>query len=54
MGMPHGRGANLLFFNTEAFPDGIDSWGPMFEGGTVCRWSVSVYDSPIYIADAAV
>ena len=54
MGMPHGRGANLLVFNTEAFPDGLDSWSVMFDGGTVADQAVSVYDSPIYIADAAV
>ncbi len=54
MGMPHGRGANLLFFNTEAFPDGIDSWGPMFEAGSAADGAISIYDSPIYIADAAV
>ena len=24
MGIPHGRGANLLVYNTEAFPDGLD------------------------------
>ena len=53
MGIPHGRGANLLVFNTEAFPDGLDSWGVMFDGGTVADAAVSVYDSPIYIADAA-
>jgi putative spermidine/putrescine transport system substrate-binding protein len=54
MGIPHGRGANLLFFNTEAFPDGLTSWGPMFESGSVADGAISIYDSPIYIADAAV
>ncbi len=53
MGIPHGRGANLLVYNTEAFPDGLDSWSVMFDGGTVADGAVSVYDSPIYIADAA-
>ena len=53
-GMPHGRGANLLVYNTEAFPDGLDSWSVMFDGGTDADGAVSVYDSPIYIADAAV
>ena len=53
-GVPHGRGANLLVFNTEAFADGApDSWGVMFDGGTPADGAVSVYDSPIYIADAA-
>lgn len=53
-GMPHGRGANLLVYNNEAFADGApDSWGVMFDGGTPADGAVSVYDSPIYIADAA-
>jgi putative spermidine/putrescine transport system substrate-binding protein len=53
-GIPHGRGANLLVYNTEAFADGApDSWSVMWEGGTVADGAVSVYDSPIYIADAA-
>jgi putative spermidine/putrescine transport system substrate-binding protein len=53
MGMPHGRGANVLVYNTEAFPDGLDTWSPMWDGGTVADGAVSIYDSPIYIADAA-
>jgi len=53
MGMPHGRGANVLVYNTEAFPDGLDSWSAMWDGGTVADGVVSVYDSAIYIADAA-
>ena len=53
MGIPHGRGANLLFFNTEAFPDGLDSWSVMWEAGSAAEGAVSVYDSPIFIADAA-
>jgi putative spermidine/putrescine transport system substrate-binding protein len=53
MGIPHGRGANLLVWNTEAFPDGLDSWSVMWEPGSPADGAVSVYDSPIYIADAA-
>jgi putative spermidine/putrescine transport system substrate-binding protein len=53
-GVPHGRGANLLVYNTEAFADAApDSWGVMFDGGTPADGTISVYDSPIYIADAA-
>jgi putative spermidine/putrescine transport system substrate-binding protein len=53
-GIPHGRGANLLVYNTEAFADGApDSWSVMFEPGSPADGAVSVYDSPIYIADAA-
>lgn len=53
-GIPHGRGANLLVWNTETFGDEApDSWSVMFEGGAPSDGAVSVYDSPIYIADAA-
>ena len=52
-GIPHGRGANLLVFNTEAFPEAPDSWGAMFVPGGPADGAISVYDSPIYIADAA-
>ena len=53
-GMPHGRGANLLVWNTEAFgEEAPDSWGVMFESGTPADGAVSVYDNAIYIADAA-
>ncbi|MCE9621362.1 MAG: spermidine/putrescine ABC transporter substrate-binding protein [Actinomycetia bacterium] len=53
-GIPHGRGANLLVYNTEAFADSApDSWSAMFEAGGPADGAVSVYDSPIYIADAA-
>ena len=46
-GIPHGRGANLLVYNTDAFADAApDSWGVMFEGGTPADGAVSVYDSP--------
>ena len=52
-GIPHGRGANLLVYNTEAFSTAPDSWGAMFEKGGPADGAISVYDSPIYIADAA-
>jgi putative spermidine/putrescine transport system substrate-binding protein len=53
-GVPHGRGANLLVYNTEAFAGAEpDSLAVMFDESPASG-SVSVYDSPIYIADAAV
>jgi putative spermidine/putrescine transport system substrate-binding protein len=52
-GVPHGRGANLLAYNTEAFPTPPDSIKVMFEDGPASG-KISVYDSPIYIADAAI
>ncbi len=51
--MPHGRGANLLVYNTDLYTTAPDSLGEMFEADSAATGSVSVYDSPIYIADAA-
>ena len=54
-GMPHGRGANLLVFNTEAFADAPpDSWSVVFEPGSPAEGALSIFDNAIYIADAAV
>ena len=33
-GVPHGRGANLLMFNTTVVPETTDSWSVVFEGGS--------------------
>lgn len=53
-GIPHGYGANLLMYNTDVFPDGLDSWSAVFDDATAQSGKVTAYDSPIYIADAAV
>ncbi|MCU1387391.1 MAG: spermidine/putrescine transporter substrate-binding protein [Ilumatobacteraceae bacterium] len=55
-GVPHGRGANLLVYNTEAFPTAPDSLAVMFDKTAAgdAAGKLSVYDSPIYIADAAI
>jgi putative spermidine/putrescine transport system substrate-binding protein len=54
-GVPHGRGANLLAWNTETF-DGQPqtSWKIVWDASSPAAGKISVYDSPIYIADAAV
>ena len=56
-GIPHGRGANLLMWNTQDASD-IDgsTWAPMLDPNQASKYSgkISVYDDPIYIADAAV
>jgi putative spermidine/putrescine transport system substrate-binding protein len=52
-GVPHGRGANLLMYNTEAVTPAPTSWDGMWEGAAGFGGKVSVYDSSIYIADAA-
>ena len=57
-GVPHGRGANLLLYNTEVVQPAPDTWAIVFEPDS--QWAsqvtgkVTAYDSPIYIADAAV
>ena len=52
-GVPHGRGANLLVYNTEAGP-APTSIVDMFSPDSPYAGKISVYDSPIYIADAAI
>ncbi|MEK9663107.1 MAG: extracellular solute-binding protein [Candidatus Nanopelagicales bacterium] len=52
-GMPHGRGANLLVWNKDVVGE-TDSWSIMFEPDSPAAGGVGPYDSPIYIADAAV
>jgi len=53
-GVPHGRGANLLVWNKEKVGETVDSWSVMFEPDSPAAGGVGPYDSPIYIADAAV
>ena len=53
-GVPHGRGPNLLMYNTEVVTAEPTSWDPVWEGGSMYAGEISVYDSSIYIADAAV
>jgi putative spermidine/putrescine transport system substrate-binding protein len=52
-GVPHGRGPNLLMYNTDTFTEAPTSWDAMWEGGSAYAGQISVYDSSIYIADAA-
>ncbi len=52
-GIPHGYGANLLMYNTEVFPETPASWSVVFDDAAVNAGKVTAYDSPIYIADAA-
>jgi putative spermidine/putrescine transport system substrate-binding protein len=52
-GVPHGRGANLLMYRTDKVTPAPDSWGAVFDGAAQHAGAVTAYDSPIYIADAA-
>ena len=52
-GVPHGRGPNLLMYNTDVVTEPPTTWDLVWEGGVDGAGKVSVYDSSIYIADAA-
>ena len=53
-GIPHGRGSNLLMWRTDEVSPAPTSWTEMFDPDSPYAGKVSVYDAPIYIADAAV
>ena len=52
-GIPHGWGANLLMWRTDKVTPGADSWSAVFDARSPYKGKVTAYDSPIYIADAA-
>ena len=53
-GIPHGRGANLLQYRTDKVKPAPDSWSVVWDENSPYKGKVTAYDSPIYIADAAV
>jgi putative spermidine/putrescine transport system substrate-binding protein len=52
-GVPHGRGANLLMWRTDKVDPAPTSWSAVFDDASKYSGKVTAYDSPIYIADAA-
>ncbi len=52
-GVPHGRGANLLMWRTDKVKPAPDSWSVVWDENSPYKGKVTAYDSPIYIADAA-
>jgi len=52
-GVPHGRGANLLAWNKDEVKPAPDSWSVVWDENSPHKGKVTAYDSPIYIADAA-
>jgi putative spermidine/putrescine transport system substrate-binding protein len=54
-GIPHGRGANLLIWNSDQVKPNPTSWGVILDPKKAAQYEgkISVYDDPIYIADAA-
>lgn len=53
-GVPHGYGANLLMYKKDVVKPAPTSWSVVFDGSSAYKGHVTAYDSPIYIADAAV
>jgi putative spermidine/putrescine transport system substrate-binding protein len=52
-GVPHGWGANLLMYRTDKVDPAPTSWAAVFDDASTYAGKVTAYDSPIYIADAA-
>jgi putative spermidine/putrescine transport system substrate-binding protein len=53
-GIPHGRGANVLMWRTDVVTTAPTKWAELFDPSSPYAGKFSVYDAPIYIADAAV
>ena len=52
-GIPHGWGANVLMWNPKAVTTAPTSWSAVFDPSSPYKGKITAYDSPIYIADAA-
>jgi putative spermidine/putrescine transport system substrate-binding protein len=52
-GVPHGWGANLLTWRTDRVSPAPTSWSVLFDPNSKYKGKITAYDSPIYIADAA-
>ncbi|MDA3147420.1 extracellular solute-binding protein [Leucobacter sp. UCMA 4100] len=53
-GVPIGRGANILQYNTDVVTETPDSWSVVWEEDSPYAGKIIGYDAPIYIADAAI
>ncbi|WP_234407308.1 extracellular solute-binding protein [Microterricola viridarii] len=53
-GVPIGRGANILQYNSEVVTETPTSWDVAWEADSPYAGQIIGYDAPIYIADAAV
>jgi putative spermidine/putrescine transport system substrate-binding protein len=52
-GVPYEWGPNILMYNTDVVKPAPNSWSVAFESNSPYAGKVTAYDSPIYIADAA-
>lgn len=53
-GVPIGRGANILQYNSDVVTEAPESWSVVWETDSPYAGQITAYDAPIYIADAAV
>ncbi|MEL0625699.1 extracellular solute-binding protein [Salinibacterium amurskyense] len=53
-GVPIGRGANILQYNSDVVTEEPTSWDVAWEADSPYAGEIIAYDAPIYIADAAV
>ncbi len=53
-GVPIGRGANILQYNTDVVKEAPTSWDVVWEEDSPYAGKIIAYDAPIYIADAAI
>ena len=53
-GIPIGRGANILQYDSEVVTEEPTSWDIAWEADSPYAGKITAYDAPIYIADAAV
>jgi len=53
-GIPIGRGANILQYNSDVVTEEPTSWDIAWEADSPYAGKIIAYDAPIYIADAAV
>lgn len=53
-GIPHGRGANVLMWREDKVTTPPTRWAEIFDPAGPYAGKYSVYDAPIYIADAAI
>jgi putative spermidine/putrescine transport system substrate-binding protein len=52
-GIPHGWGANVLAYRSDVVTPAPTSWSSVFDTNSEHTGKITAYDSPIYIADAA-
>jgi putative spermidine/putrescine transport system substrate-binding protein len=52
-GVPHGRAANVMMYRTDQVKPEPDSWRLVFDPESPYQGKITAFDSPMYIADAA-